>query len=535
MDYQLSQNQIDHIQNLVESGEYHLAYAYIAGQIDGAVQSGQVSEETQRWFKWAEHINGDYDSFINNYARSYTLLGAALKGIAKSNEDFQIASNITAQNILGDIISAGLIPGNPKSIIEDDVALGATNLGIDRQDFAGTLIAGFLFDTNTINDLIFNDSNPGFWSDVLEVGEQAAKHFGIISYGLVEGGVQGLAQVWEDKTKIGDVFDAATEIINDDTFRDIGEEIRQDALLFFTNIANDYGWAIGEITRSISASVSEWIDNILPSVTTATNQTSPLVLDLDGDGVKLAALNGTGSVYWDGDQDGMAEASGWVSPQDGLLALDWNNDGIVTSHAELFGTKTTDGFVVLEALDTDGNNIINANDTEFSRLLVWRDANSDGYSQEGELHTLSSLGITAISLNESAVNYTISGNRISSQSTFTMNGQSRTIVDAWFSYDDVNTTYAGDYTLDVRALFLPTLRGYGDIADLHIAMSRDEDLLLLVQDVATHDLSALLAPSYGLEDKIRDILYRWEWVKNKLASNDNWQCPWHRSLCRFAA
>ena len=69
MSYQLNQNQIDHIQNLVDDEDYHLAYAYIAEQIDGAVQLGQVSDETQRWFKWAEHINGDYDSFINNYAQ----------------------------------------------------------------------------------------------------------------------------------------------------------------------------------------------------------------------------------------------------------------------------------------------------------------------------------------------------------------------------------------------------------------------------------------------------------------------------------
>ena len=44
--------------------------------------------------------------------------------------------------------------------------------------------------------------------------------------------------------------------------------------------------------------------------------------------------------------------------------------------------------------------------------------------------------------------------------------------------------YAGDYTLDIRALFLPTLRGFGTIADLHIAMSQDEDLLDMVEAFA---------------------------------------------------
>ena len=56
------------------------------------------------------------------------------------------------------------------------------------------------------------------------------------------------------------------------------------------------------------------------------------------------------------------------------------------------------------------------------------------------------------------------------------NGSTATIVDAWFVHDNVNTYYAGDDTLDVRALFLPALRGFGQLADLHIAMSSDATL-----------------------------------------------------------
>lgn len=45
---------------------------------------------------------------------------------------------------------------------------------------------------------------------------------------------------------------------------------------------------------------------------------SPLVLDLDGDGIELAAMNESGSVYWDIDLDGFGEASGWIAGGDGL-------------------------------------------------------------------------------------------------------------------------------------------------------------------------------------------------------------------------
>lgn len=80
MSYQLNQDQKDHIESLVNTGEYHLAYRYIAEQIDSSVQNGQVSRETQRWFEWAEHINCNYDTIINKYARTYAVMGASANG-----------------------------------------------------------------------------------------------------------------------------------------------------------------------------------------------------------------------------------------------------------------------------------------------------------------------------------------------------------------------------------------------------------------------------------------------------------------------
>ncbi|PZQ44771.1 MAG: hypothetical protein DI551_09420, partial [Micavibrio aeruginosavorus] len=77
---------------------------------------------------------------------------------------------------------------------------------------------------------------------------------------------------------------------------------------------------------------------------------------------------------------------------------------------------------------------------------------------------------------------------------------------------------AGDYTLDVRTLFLPTLRGYGDMPDLHIAMSKDEDLLDMMQDIAAKNMAALLDPAFDLAEKVKDILFRWAGVDG-LAAN----------------
>ena len=75
------------------------------------------------------------------------------------------------------------------------------------------------------------------------------------------------------------------------------------------------------------------------------------------------------------------------------------------------------------------DNLINTNDTQFGDLLVWVDANNNGYSESEELSSLVDLGITEINLNASLVNYDIEGNNITHESTFTINGQTQTIVD----------------------------------------------------------------------------------------------------------
>ena len=146
--------------------------------------------------------------------------------------------------------------------------------------------------------------------------------------------------------------------------------------------------------------LNDWIDGVADYYGLSFFFGSPLVLDLDGDGIELISKENS-TVFWDIDEDGFSEASGWIAPDDGFLAVDLDGDGTINSHAELFGSITVDGFSVLSNYDTNLDSVIDGNDTQYGDLLVWQDVNGNGISETGELFTLSDLDIVSIDLNAS--------------------------------------------------------------------------------------------------------------------------------------
>ena len=124
---------------------------------------------------------------------------------------------------------------------------------------------------------------------------------------------------------------------------------------------------------------------------------SPLVLDLDGDGIELTWL-AESTAYFDLDVNGFAERTGWVAADDGLLALDVNGNGAIDSGAELFGDQTgyAHGFLALAAHDANRDGVIDARDQVYDNLLIWRDLDGDGYSTTDELTRLEGVGVSSV-------------------------------------------------------------------------------------------------------------------------------------------
>jgi Ca2+-binding RTX toxin-like protein len=237
----------------------------------------------------------------------------------------------------------------------------------------------------------------------------------------------------------------------------------------------------------------------------------PLIIDLDGDGLSLIPLADS-RAFFDLDQDGYAEWTGWAGPGEGLLSIDIDENGRIDDSSELFGTSTTSGFTVLAQLDSNSDGLINASDADFGDLRVWIDANGNGFTNEGELSTLAEAGITQISLTTATLTETIEGHDVTAEAVVTMTGAVETaIYEVWLDNDRAYSLVNDpDWTIAGDDLLVPSFHGAGTVADLPIATSEDATLQTLVLSLL--DTSADLLSSTGLasfREDVEDVLVQW--------------------------
>lgn len=211
---------------------------------------------------------------------------------------------------------------------------------------------------------------------------------------------------------------------------------------------------------------------------------SPLALDLDGDGVETLGLE-PAAIHFDHDGDGLAQRTGWIAADDGLLVLDHNGDGLINTGAELFGNNTRQadgslaahGFAALAAWDQDGNGRIDAADPVWTRLQVWRDADSDARVDAGELQSLAALGIASLDLHFRSGNQADpQGNLHGQLGTYsTTDGRQPGLVDVWFVQNPADTVDRQLLPVSAAIAALPDLPGAGRVFSLHQAMQRDPE------------------------------------------------------------
>ena len=242
----------------------------------------------------------------------------------------------------------------------------------------------------------------------------------------------------------------------------------------------------------------------------------PLVLDLDGDGIELMSLDQS-DAYFDLDGDGFANKTSWLSGDDAFLAIDRNADGTINDISELFGSPERTGYDELSDLDSNADGVIDALDEQFSDLKVWQDLNGDGVSQSTELKSLSDAGIASISLDYADVDSELGANaQIAREGSFTWADGSQGVAaettgiaaDVLLASDPTFTRYVGNVEIDPDVLAVADIKGYGQMPDLHTAMSLDENLK---DDVLTYLANATVE---SLSADFEAILISWANVEN---------------------
>jgi hypothetical protein len=142
-----------------------------------------------------------------------------------------------------------------------------------------------------------------------------------------------------------------------------------------------------------------------------------LLVATNGGTVQLTSVRE--GVPFDLDGDGVVERVAWTTRagETGFLAVDWNQNGKIDSGHELIGVASgpADGFKELAAYDglataadferpraakryADGT--IDARDHIYERLILWKDRNHNGISEEDELESLAHAQISEIQLSE---------------------------------------------------------------------------------------------------------------------------------------
>lgn len=453
-------------------GHYEEAYRYLRD-----IAQSQGDKAVATWLERAASINSDDGSFASEFVRGSTEEAGRQNGKPISDADFQRASNKLAESVFADVLRGHAIP-DAKTIIDTDVKNAVESLGLKPYQWAGTLGDWLPPPLGLGNDYI--NLPPAEWRDI------GAGYLNALT-GHLGQDYDGFARYIESlaSAALSDLEPIASEFTEDyyETIDFLAN--------FLENVSDWYNDTVDGFEGAIAAALRRLMD--------------PIIVDLDGDGVELTAKAGSGVVF-DMDGDGVKEWTGWIGKDDAFLVIDANKNGQIDDINELIGDPFRSGFKELVTYDANGDNVLNAKDPAWAQMQLWRDANSDGLTNPGELLSLAQGGLAAIDLRYTTVHFTAEGNQIHESSVFEkIGGGSGALVDAWLDVDNiarqVGDTATGNADLDA----LPNIRGYGDVPSLRQAMQADGALASLVVALVN------LKPEQlgGTRDMVENIIYRW--------------------------
>lgn len=212
----------------------------------------------------------------------------------------------------------------------------------------------------------------------------------------------------------------------------------------------------------------------------------PLIIDLGSDGIELTTLSD--GVNFDLDRNGFAEKTAWIGTEDGFLAMDKNENGIIDNGGELFGDRfimengrvSSSGFEALISLDENEDGIIDSEDDAFSELFIWIDGNHNGRTENSELVSLEDMDIVSIDTDfviENNVDMG-TGTMCAEYSKVLFKDGERKIGEFWFPVNPSDTTQGGNKTAgnvpDIIEAIKEDSSGYLD--QLCVSFAKEKDI-----------------------------------------------------------
>jgi hypothetical protein len=165
------------------------------------------------------------------------------------------------------------------------------------------------------------------------------------------------------------------------------------------------------------------------------------VIGVDSDGDGLGVVGSSRGIKFDILNTGNPVNIGWISPNDALLAIDNNGNGTIDNGSELFGGGVGQGFAKLTTFDSNLDGVIDVKDTDFGKLSVWNDVNTNALTDVGELLSLSKAGISSIALNKTTNTFTFNTDNVS--------GTGNSVL------GEKTTALSKDGLLDVVSVYFP--------------------------------------------------------------------------------
>ncbi len=124
------------------------------------------------------------------------------------------------------------------------------------------------------------------------------------------------------------------------------------------------GYTLYDVGTFFKKGISDIIGSLMNQAGAMAARVDPIVLDVSGLGITTKSVDD--GVYYDLDNNGFAEKTGWIDTKSGILVLDKDTNGYIETGNELFGDRTilddgttaSSGFAALAALDSNHDGVI---------------------------------------------------------------------------------------------------------------------------------------------------------------------------------